>query len=382
MWLRNLKVVLPDGVIRGASLHIEGDRIADIVLGRQGGVDCGGLTAIPGLVDLHSDTLERELVPRPGVELPTELALLELDKRLVSNGITTAYVTVSLGLGPDLSTQEKGLRILEAIEGMRDYLLSEVRVHVRLEITANRDVVEWVVEAIQTGRVHLVSLMDHSPGQGQFRDLESFVRYYQRWLGVGSEEAYSLAEDRMRKAASPQTWELAQRVARAALEKGIPLASHDDDKEEKVALVHNLGASISEFPVSLAAAELAKRLGMQVVMGSPNVLLGRSHVGNLSALEALQKGVLDGLVSDYHPSSLIQSSLRLSREGLMPLSRAVKLVAENPARMAGLMDRGRITKGSLADVVLVEEGEYPRVRATLRRGRFVYWDGSFCGILP
>lgn len=376
MWIKNLKLVLPDGVLSRGSIYLEEGRIGSIVEGDvPSALDGRGLTAIPGLIDMHGDMLERELQPRPGSRFPFELALYELDKRLVGSGITTAYASISFIEGWGSRDPQEGLEIIQSIHRYRERLLCDLKVHARFEVTTPRSA-PILQEGVANDEIHLVSLMDHSPGQGQFRDLEHYVDYYSRWMRGHSESEAQIRARAQHLLEAPRAWHIAREVARVALAKGIPLASHDDDTREKVDLMGSLGASISEFPVTLEAAQEAKRRGMGVVMGAPNAYRGGSHSGNLSALEGIQAGVVDGLASDYHPASLLQSVFKLKREGVLPLPQAVALATQNIARMCGLEDRGRLAEGLRADLVLVEEGACPRVRATFVAGRAVYSDGS------
>ena len=173
----------------------------------------------------------------------------------------------------------------------------------------------------------------------------------------------------------PKSWEVVNQVAEIAKQRSIPLASHDDDSVEKVEFVSSLGTTISEFPVSLESGHAAKARGMHVIMGAPNALLGKSNTNNLSALDGIIAGVVDILAADYHPAALLQAAHSISSKEILPLPEAINLISLNPANAAGLVDRGSLAVGKLADLVLVEMGEYPRVRATLRGGKPIYWDG-------
>lgn len=375
MWITNLKLVLPDQVLGRGSIQIEHGKIATILEGNMpDALDGRGLTAIPGIVDMHGDMLERELQPRPGSKFPFDLALYELDKRLASNGITTAYASISFIEGWGSRDPSEGMEIVENIHRYRDELLVDTKVHARFEVTTPASA-PILREAVAKDEIHLVSLMDHSPGQGQFRDLEGYVSYYTKWIGGGSEAEQGIRERAVALKDAPRAWHIAQEVAQVCLEKNIPLASHDDDTPEKVDVMAGLGTSISEFPVDIEAALEAKKRGMWVVMGAPNAYRGGSHSGNLSAVEGIRAGVVDGLAADYHPASLVQCAFKLERDGLLPLNESVKLVSQNIAAMCGLKDRGRLEAGLRADLVLVEEGSCPRVRMTFVAGRQVYNDG-------
>jgi len=315
--------------------------------------------------------LERELEPRPGTLFPVEIALQELDKRLVCNGITTAYAAVALADGPGLRSEDRARELISAIWQHRDLLSVEMLVHARFEVTMPA-AVRMVSELLKVGQIQMVSLMDHTPGQGQFRDLETYTNYMTKWLGGDREKAAQSARAGLER---PTSWDVGHEVARYAREYGVPLASHDDDTPAKVDLMHTLGTSIAEFPVTLEAAQHAKARGMCVLMGAPNALCGGSHSGNLSAKSALEAGVLDGLAADYHPASLLQAAFKFARDGLVSLPDAVNLVTRNVARAANLTDRGSLEVGLKADLTALEDGPFPRVRGTWRSGQLLFGDG-------
>jgi alpha-D-ribose 1-methylphosphonate 5-triphosphate diphosphatase len=387
MWLNDLRIVLPDGVLERGSLRIEDGCIADIVKGPapQPGLNVQGLTALPGIVDLHGDMLEREIEPRPESHFPIDMALLELDKRLASAGVTTAYAAVGFWVYEKrkIRTIEKACAIVDTVNDMRDALLVDFYVHARYEITTP-SVADALAKRITDGQVQLVSLMDHTPGQGQYRNLERYFEFMAKWRNVPREAVEASFQERMDhlESIAEMIWPAANQIAGLTLDCGIPLASHDDDTTDKVKLVSGLGASISEFPVTLEAAQEAQRRGMRTVMGAPNTLRGASHSGNLSATEAIEVGTVDVLASDYHPGSLLHAALALADTGRLPLHEAAKLISQNPAAAVGLHDRGSIQVGRAADMVLVEMAEpastrapsRARVRATLRRGEPIYSD--------
>lgn len=373
MWLTNLRLVLPDRILEDASLRLEDGIIAEISQKAPRdvvAVDGRGLTALPGIVDMHGDMLERELEPRPGTKFPTRLALFELDKRLAANGITTAFAAVALADGPGLRSESRAKELIAAIQDARAELLVDMLVHARFEIGLPQSV-SLIHHCLARDQLQMVSLMDHTPGQGQFRDLEGYVDYMTRWLG-NREAALSSARESQER---PASWDIGREVANAARAKGVAVASHDDDTSEKVALMHDFGATISEFPVTLEAAQSAKEKGMFVAMGAPNALRGGSHSGNLSAVDGIRAGAVDVLAADYHPASLLQSVFALEGNGVLPLHEAARLVTDNAARCAGLMDRGRLEAGLRADIALVQPGDHARVRATLREGKPIYNDG-------
>lgn len=380
MWLSDLQIVLPDRVLERGSVRIEGERIAEIIEGPAPGAGWSlrGLMAVPGVIDMHGDMIEREIEPRPGVHLPLDMALIELDKRLAANGVTTAYAAVSFAELFDrheLRREERARVIVDAIYAHRSTLLVDMRVHARFEVT-DRRASPILVKLIEAGCVDLVSVNDHTPGQGQYRDLERYVKTLVDWRNVSADTAESITRERIaRMQQTPPAWDVVREVTQLAARHGLPIASHDDDTRTKVELMAELGATISEFPVTLEAAREAKARGMYVVMGAPNALRGASHSGNLSALEAIASGVVDVLAADYHPAALLQAVFAIAQRGVLPLHAAIRLISQNVAEALGLRERGALVPGSLADMALIEANMgRPRVRGTLRHGRFVYMD--------
>ena len=387
MWLSDLQIVLPDGLLERGSLRIEDERIAEIVEGPVAGaaVQGAGLLAIPGLIDMHGDMLERDISPRPGAELPFAMALYELDKRLVATGITTAYAAISFAwhTGQSLRSDAKARAIMATINELRPSLLADHYVHARFEIT-NPQAGAILEEMILAGQVHMASIMDHTPGQGQYRDIEGYVKQMFEWRrkmgdplgGNGAEiteadvrASVVIAQER------PKAWDAVYAVAQVAQKHGVVLASHDDDTIEKVDLMLDVGIHMSEFPVTKEAAGRARQHGIHVAMGAPNALQGRSLSGNLSAADAIAAGLVDILATDYYPASMLQAAFALVDRGVLPLYKAIKLVSENVADGLRLYDRGQIAVGKVADLVLLDRnGALPRVHGTLRHGHPVYWD--------
>lgn len=376
MQLKNVTIVLPDGVYQNSAMSAKDGIITEIEKGEKLSEFPTGLVVIPGLVDLHGDMLERELEPRPTSRFPVEMALDELDKRHVASGITTAYVALSFAdfaeRDDDLRLNTRMIEVVEAVVSRRDSLSCDTRVHARFEIM-NPEAAPLLETMIAKKQVEMVSLMDHTPGQGQFRDLENYVLYMMKWLKVGRDAAQKELERQM---SQPKTWESVQEICRLATAHGLPVASHDDDTEAKVSLMRELGVTISEFPVSLEAVRTAKANGMHTLMGAPNALRGRSHSGNLSAIEALKCQQLDALSSDYYPAAILHATFGLAYKGLAPLHETVKLVSQNPALAARLSNKGSLEIGKDADVVMIHSGLAPRVAATFRAGRMVYWAGD------
>lgn len=384
MWLSDLRITLPDQTLERGSIRIEDEVIVDIIEGSAPeGTSMAGLTAIPGIIDLHGDMLERDIEPRPSAYFPIELGLLELDKRLAAAGITTAYAAISFAWGrDDIRSQEMAIAMIDTINTVRGDLLVDFKVHARFEVTnpQTAPILEGLLEA---GKIDLVSIMDHTPGQGQYNDVDHFFNFMQRWLGVDldmiDEGLHARFLDQIKskvvvQAKMPRDWSVVRAVLALAQQHDVPVASHDDDTAQKVAEQAALGVSISEFPVTLEAAEAAKAHEMWVIMGAPNAYRKKSTSNNLSASDAIRAGLLDILATDYYPAAMLHAAFQLADEGVMPLHESVKLISTNAADAMHLHDRGRIAVGQSADLVLVEAGRHHRVRGTIRRGVPIFWD--------
>ncbi|MBX0329392.1 alpha-D-ribose 1-methylphosphonate 5-triphosphate diphosphatase [Oscillochloris sp. ZM17-4] len=387
MLITNLRVVLADAVIEGGALLLEGGRIAGVYAGdapRHTGrrVNGVGLTAIPGIIDLHGDMLEREIEPRPGSFFPVDMAVHELDKRLAAAGVTTAYAALSFwDVDRPESVRGEAMvqQVVRELGRMRPDLLTDLRIHARFEVSTPT-VAPLLAELIEAGQIQMLSLMDHTPGQGQYRNIEQYISFMAKWRRVDPGHIEEELRERLAKAGDLMgRWGIARDIAALARDMGLPIASHDDDTLEKVDLVSSLGATISEFPVTLEAAQEARRRDMHVIMGGPNALRGGSHSGNISAREAIDAGVVDALAADYHPATLVQAAFGLAASGALGLPAAVALVSAGPAAALGLDDRGRIAEGLSADLALVEDGPRPRVRAAIRAGVPIYWDAAMAG---
>ena len=391
MWLSDLKIVLPDAILEHGSVRIENGVIADIIEGTAPAdvPSLHGLTLIPGLIDLHGDMLERDVEPRPSARFPTEMGLIELDKRYAGAGITTAFAAISFSWrSHDIRSQENAIEMIETVNRMRDETLVDVCVHARFEVT-NTDTAPILKDLLERRLVQLVSIMDHTPGQGQYKDIDRYLNFMQKWLGtdldtLGEHKERIIAkmkENIVAAAERSRDWDIIADVLRVASEFGVPVASHDDDTMEKVERQATMGVSLSEFPVTKEAARAAREHGMKIIMGAPNAYRGESTSNNLSAMDAIHDGLVDILATDYYPSAILHTAFKLSRDGVMPLYRSIRLASTNAADAMGMTDRGRIAIGCRADLVLVHEnGLYPRVRGTIRQGNPIYWDNHLASL--
>ena len=379
--IQNAKVVLKNGVIPAGSVALEGGHIAAVSEDPELApssphaevLNAGGAFLLPGFIDTHSDHLEQVIQPRPQSLIDFELAMLEQEKQLVNQGITTMFHSLSVAdvRGKSAVRNPENLRRIASLirrfhEGGH---LIRHRLHCRYDML-NVDGYEMLLEFIKNRDIHLLSFTDHTPGQGQYRDVEYFKREILEQYYAEAERAQLLADRMSQKRLSSAQLE---RAADMAFDAGIPIASHDDDTVEKLDYVTDrLHATISEFPVELEIAREARRRGMRVVVGASNILMGRSHSGNLSATEAVRAGCADILVSDYFPPSILHAVFKLHREGL-PLWRAAGMASLEPARAVGLGgELGSVEPGKRGDLILVQvRGGLPVVQSVFIDGAWV-----------
>jgi alpha-D-ribose 1-methylphosphonate 5-triphosphate diphosphatase len=328
-------------------------------------VDLGDVDLVAGFVDLHSDCLEELAHPRPTAALPLDETLVEFDALAVTHGITTSFLCINLDDDArKWRTSERAIETESTLRRIGRLLRADHRIHLRVDVTA--EFAPTLMRRLCTGRlVGVLSYMDHTPGSGQFPDEASWRMWYGRNMDDEALDA-TLAQ---KLAGQYRAAGTRREVARCAHEIGAALASHDDDSPEKVALAHDLGVDIAEFPVNEAAARDATARGLGILMGAPNARRGRSHSNNISAREALAAGVLHGLASDYHPPSMLAAVYVLAREGICSWAEAVSLANSGPARIAGLHDRGSIAVGKRADLVAIDVRDgLPIVRQTWVHG--------------
>jgi alpha-D-ribose 1-methylphosphonate 5-triphosphate diphosphatase len=376
-YLTAVRAVLPDTVVDDAAVLIEDGRIVAVSPGRAPDAieqRLDGATLIPGLVDLHCDAVEKEVEPRPNVRFALELGIAQADRRAAAAGITTPFHAIAFAHGElGLRANDSAAALASAVHAWRPNGLVDNRVHCRYEVT---DAAAPAVlgRLLAEGAVDLLSFMDHTPGQGQFKTLEAYLEFIGRTYARSAIEAADLARRKRESAAG--ALERIALLAADATAREVPLGSHDDDDPARIARMAALGVRISEFPVTLDAARAAKAAGMHTVVGAPNVVRGASQSGSLRALDALRAGVADCLCADYSPASLVVAIFRLAERREMSLPAAVRLGTLHPARAAGLADRGAIAAGMRADLVAVTDaGGMPQVVATWAAGKLVHTAG-------
>lgn len=366
---RNARVVLADRVVEG-SVAIVGGMITAIDSGPSAvGEDLGGDYLIPGLVELHTDHLEGHYRPRPNVFWNPMAALHAHDVQIAGSGITTVFDAVRIGSDADLpEMDEHAAKLLGAIRqgGEDGRLRAEHLVHLRCELPSP-DVVDHFEQFARFPEVRLASVMDHTPGQRQFQSIAAYASFYRK--NQTEEEFAAFIAARQAEQARYANANR-QAIFRLGGELGIAFASHDDATLDHVAEALRDGVRIAEFPTTLEAAAAAHRAGLAVLMGGPNVVRGKSHSGNVSAIALAQAGYLDVLSSDYVPFALMQAAFLLpERAEAIALPEAIAMVTRNPAQAAGLSDRGEIAVGLRADLVRVSlMGSDPVVREVWRQG--------------
>ena len=374
--LTNANVVVADRVFPGW-IAVDQGRVVEIGEGRgpKGEIDCQGDYLLPGLVELHTDHLEAHFMPRPRVFWHPGSAVMAYDAQIAAAGITTVFDSFRVGTDEyedwRSGAGEQVVTLADAIERARaaDLLRADHQTHLRCEIPSP-NVVESFEEFLARHPARLVSLMDHTPGQRQFRDLDKYFIYYQGKTGQSEHELAEVVRER-RRVGRERAEANRPHIVAIAQSRGLTLASHDDTTLEDVEEAKRDGVHIAEFPTTHEAAAASRAAGMATVMGAPNVVRGGSHSGNASARELAEAGLLDILSSDYVPAALLMAAFRLAdAANAGGLAGAVRLVTKNPAEAAGLSDRGEIAVGRRADLVRVR-GHYgePVVRAVWREGQ-------------
>ena len=377
--LHGSRVLTPNGTVP-SFLIVEGGRIVavdDRIPAGMQSIDARDHLILPGIVDIHGDAFERQIMPRPGVTFPLEIAFADTDAQLLSAGITTAFHGITYSWEPGLRGAETTRRVIDTIHEMRGRLRCDTRVHLRFE-THNLDAVDEVAKWIENGRVDLLAFNDHVPHfkaklvDGPHR-LSDTAKRADMEPGAFAALVNRIAE---RSKAVPDA---VSRLAGIAAACAIPTLSHDDETPEMRRWYHDLGCRVAEFPVDRATAEAAVDLGNGVVLGAPNILRGGSHCGRLSTREAIEGGYCTILASDYYYPSLLHGAFSLVRDGGLKLADAWRMVSEAPARAAGLTDRGIIAENRRADLIVVDDrsADAPMVKAVCVGGRFVHAAGEF-----
>lgn len=382
--IHNGKIITENEVLHDHAVVVSGEEILKIISEEAitdypevNLIDANGGYISPGFIDIHSDYIEGIVSPRPTSMMDLNISLREAEKILISHGITTMFHSLSF-YREDAFTHKpmrfpkNAQRLVDAIDATHNELhLIRHRLHARFEID-NIDEVDRLIENIENDKVHLLSFMDHTPGQGQYRDLEVYSSTLKGYREISDSDVETLIIERQN--ASFLTIEKIKEVADIAIAKGIAIASHDDDDIAKLDLVQSFGTTISEFPITLEVAKEAKQLGLQTVAGAPNILNGGSHSGNLSAAEAIGHGCIDILCSDYYPAALLHAIFDLHDNYGYDLQSMFRMVTINPAKAVRMDDEiGSIKPGKKADIIIIERMEdgYPMLTTTMVNGTVI-----------
>jgi alpha-D-ribose 1-methylphosphonate 5-triphosphate diphosphatase len=366
--------VLLGGEIRETSLRVADGEISAVGSdhGRGSfGIDASDLKVLPGIVDLHGDAFERQMMPRPGVDFPVDVALIDSDRQAVGNGITTVYHATTWSWEPGLRSADSARKLLAAIESMKPQLAADTRFHLRHE-TYNLDAEAEIRQWLSDGRIDLFAFNDHMDSTVASLDKpQKRARMVER-CGVSSEEF-----DRMVTRVLSRGYEVPESIARlagTARSANVRMLSHDDASPAERKAFRAQGVGIAEFPVNEETAREAAEAGDFIVFGAPNVVRGGSHTGWTRASDMIAKGLCSVLASDYYYPAQLLAAFRLAVDGVLPLAQGWELISAAPARAAGLADRGILATGYRADVILVDDEVpmRPRIVAVIAAGRLVH----------
>jgi alpha-D-ribose 1-methylphosphonate 5-triphosphate diphosphatase len=357
-----------------ASLQTSDRDIASVGHGQTSAslaLDARGLLVLPGIVDLHGDAFERQMMPRPGVDFPIDVALSDSDRQAVANGITTVFHAATFSWEPGLRSGDNARQLLEAIEGLRPRLGADTRFHLRYEtynLDAEGEIGQWLTE----GRIDLFAFNDHM--NSTVADLAKPQKRNRMVERTGlSGEAFDELVQRVAARADEVPASIA-RLAEIARTAGVTMLSHDDSSPDMRKAFRAQGVEIAEFPVNEATAREAVAGGDYIVFGAPNVVRGGSHTGWTKASDMIAKGLCSVLASDYYYPAPLLAAFRLAVDGVLPLAQAWHLISTAPAKAAGLSDRGRLAAGQRADIILVDDDIplRPRIVAVIAGGRLAH----------
>jgi len=351
------------GIIAGVGAQANAERA----------IDARGLLVLPGIVDVHGDAFERQMIPRPGVGFPIDVALLESDRQAVANGITTVFHGVTWSWEGGLRGAENARAILDGIERLRPRLGADTRYHLRHEtynLEAEAEIMTWLARR----RIDAIAFNDHMSHtvDASSRAQRLLAQMAER-SGATREGFLAVVERTKRRADEVPT--SIERLAAAANASGVPLLSHDDASPEQRRWFRALGCRLAEFPTTVETAEDAASHGDAIVLGAPNVVRGGSHTGWIDATEMIGRGLCSVLASDYYYPAPLLAAFALARRGTLPFGQAWALVSQTPANAVNLNDRGQIARGQRADLIIVDpsaDGQQPRVVAAIVAGRVVH----------
>lgn len=362
------------GEFHETSLRIAGREIIAVGMERERasfGIDASGLMVLPGIVDLHGDAFERQMMPRAGVDFPVDVALLDSDRQAIANGITTVFHATTWSWEPGLRSADNARQLLEAIEALRPQLAADTRFHLRHE-TYNLDAEAEIGQWLSDGRIDLFAFNNHMESTvASLAKPQKRSRMVER-TGLSSEAFDGLVANVVSRGHSvPSSIARLAWVARTA---GVRMLSHDDESPAMRKSFRDRGVGIAEFPVNEETAREAAAAGDFIVFGAPNVVRGGSHTGWTRAADMIAKGLCSILASDYYYPAPLLAAFRLAADGVLPLAQAWDLISAAPAGAAGLTDRGVLAAGRRADIILVDDEMplRPRIIGVIAAGRLVH----------
>jgi alpha-D-ribose 1-methylphosphonate 5-triphosphate diphosphatase len=377
MLIKNARVVTPHGIIENGGVLVENGRITAVGphMAENGGdvFDASNRCLLPGFVDLHCDCIEKEIEQRPESYFPPNISILETDKKAVSSGITTTFYSLSFsGSEIGLRSNAKAKEIVHEIMRLKSRLIADSRIHARFEITAT-EAVPLLTELITEGAIDLFSIMDHTPGQGQFKDERAYKNYYGKTYKKDDSSMEQTIKEKRERKKTEAPGNIEKMIALCRM-KNITIASHDDDSEEKIMFLKEKNIPICEFPVNIDTAKKARAEGLNVVLGAPNIIKGGSHSNNLSALDAIRDGYSSIICSDYMATSMLYAVFKLVSMKILGLHSAVNMISLNPANAVNLGEsKGSLEAGKDADIILVDDSfEVPVIEKVFIKGAEVY----------
>lgn len=369
------RVLTESGEIEETEVRIEDHSISAVGEGAgpsDNEIHAGGRLVLPGIIDTHGDAFERQIMPRPGVSFDMDLAFRDSDRQMLTNGITTAFHSVTYSWEPGLRGQENCIAIKDAIRRLRDHLGCDTFLHLRFE-TFNLDAVDEVLGWIDAGQVDIIAYNDHTPEiVHKLYDRPDKLERYAARTGLDG-PAYKAMAEKVYERQDEVPAAIAA-LANASLARGIAQLSHDDRTPELREHYHEMGCRVAEFPVNEETARKARELGNHVVLGAPNVVRGGSHNGVVGAADMMSKGLCTILASDYYYPALLHAAFRLIRDDVTAFDTAWRSISLHAAEATGLDDRGLIASGKRADIVLIDDTDMqrPDVAATMVGGRMEF----------
>jgi len=351
------RILGPTGHFADADLHMDAGVITEAAAAFAQVIDVSDCLVLPGIIDAHGDGHEHHLQPRVGADFPEWVALRNVDRELVANGITTAYLAQSYSWEGEMRGADAARTVIEGLRDLHPRPAADIRIQLRYE-TFYHDGADQLLAWLEDGTVGYVVFNNHIPQFEQLRDKPEHVARWATTIGLTPDDFWALMEKTVKDGIG--VLDAITRLSDAMRRLGIPFGSHDDPDPETRRRYNAVGATIAEFPLSLATAQTARDLGNPIMMGAPNALRGLSTSGNVSARELIKHGLCDALVSDYYYPALLHAPFKLAQDGVCDLASAWELVSSGPAKAVGLSDRGRLAPGLRGDVVVVRQDDLGR----------------------